>query len=175
MKKMKIKEIRSGPYQPVADIEVMNDNHYLLDNGIISHNSGFIFAATIIITMNKYKLKVDEEGTKISDTRGIRSKIKVAKSRYSKPFEEIEVHIPYDTGLSPYSGLYELFMSSGVLVKDGIKYAYNLGQPDEIKLLKKEWLDFENSAVHYQKIMTETDDREIVSVTSDGEETEAED
>ena len=31
------------------------------------------------------------------------------KTRYAKPFEGVQVKIPYDTGMNPYSGLIELF------------------------------------------------------------------
>ena len=41
--------------------------------------------------------------------RGIRAACKVMKTRYAKPFESVQVKIPYDTGMDPYSGLVDLF------------------------------------------------------------------
>src|SRR5271165_2806315 len=57
----------------------------------ISGGSGFMFASSIIVAMKKWKLKEDEEGTKGTEVRGIRSTCKVVKTRYSKPFESIKI------------------------------------------------------------------------------------
>ena len=46
---------------------------------------------------------------------GIRAACKVMKTRYSKPFESVQVEIPYETGMSPYSGLSEFLEAKEVL------------------------------------------------------------
>ena len=51
--------------------------------------------------MKKLKLKEDEAGNKISEVRGIRAGCKVMKTRYSKPFEGVQVKIPHETGMNP--------------------------------------------------------------------------
>lgn len=90
----------------------------------ISGGGGFIFAASVVILMNKYKLKEDEDGNKTTNVRGIRSKMKVMKSRYAKPFEEVEIHIPWDGGMDRYSGLVDMFEKANVLTKEGNKLKY---------------------------------------------------
>ena len=77
----------------------------------ISGGQGFIYASSIVVAMKKLKLKEDEAGNKISEVRGIRAGCKVMKTRYAKPFEGVQVKIPYETGMNPYSGLVELFES----------------------------------------------------------------
>jgi hypothetical protein len=125
MKKNKIiKKIIKNENKDVYDIEVENSHHYVLENGVISHNSGFIFAASIIVNMNKLKLKEDEEGNKTKEVAGIIAKIKCVKSRFSKPFEEIKVSIPFEQGLSKYSGLHEFMVNKGVLKKSGNRWSY---------------------------------------------------
>ena len=89
--------------------------------------------------MQKFKLKEDDEGNKISSVRGIRSKCKVMKTRYSKPFEEIEIKIPWDTGMNPYSGLFELCERKGLIIKDGNRSAYVDLNGKMHKYTKKEW------------------------------------
>ena len=74
--------------------------------------------------MKKLKLKEDEKGNKISDVRGIRAACKVMKTRYAKPFEGVQVKIPYDTGMDPYSGLVDLFEKKGILVQTGNRLKY---------------------------------------------------
>lgn len=107
----------------------------------ISGGQGFIYASSIVVAMQKRKLKEDAEGNKTSEVTGIRSAVKVMKSRYAKPFETLEIKIPYDTGMDPYSGLIELFESKGVLVKDGNKLKYTALDGTEHKLFRKQISD----------------------------------
>jgi RecA/RadA recombinase len=79
----------------------------------ISGGQGFIYASSIVIAMKKLKLKEDLDGNKVTDVRGIRAACKVMKTRYSKPFESVQVKIPYETGMNPYSGLVDLFEKKG--------------------------------------------------------------
>ena len=60
----------------------------------ISGGQGFIYASSIVVAMKKLKLKEDEDGNKISEVRGIRSACKIMKTRYSKPFESVQIKIP---------------------------------------------------------------------------------
>jgi recombination protein RecA len=108
---------------------------------VISGGAGFIFASSIIVAMQKLKLKEDEDGNKTTEVQGIRSKLKVVKSRYAKPFEEVEVRIPYSTGMDPYSGLITMFEKMGLLQKDGNKLKYVDKTGREYKYFRK---DIEN-------------------------------
>jgi RecA/RadA recombinase len=84
------------------------------------------FASSVIIQMNKYLLKEDEEGNKLTggEVAGIRSTAVVRKSRYAKPFEKLYINIPYDKGMDPYSGLFDLFEKKGLVVREGMRYVY---------------------------------------------------
>lgn len=104
----------------------------------ITGGQGFIYASSIVVAMRKLKLKEDEDGNKVTDVRGIRSQIKVMKSRYAKPFESVEVKIPWDTGMNPYSGLLEMFEAKGLLVKDGNKLKYTALDGTEHKYFRKQ-------------------------------------
>jgi RecA/RadA recombinase len=104
----------------------------------ISGGQGILFASSIVVTMQRRKLKEDEEGNKTKEVKGIRSAIKVVKSRFAKPFEEIEVKIPWTSGMDPYSGLFDMFKQSGHLQKDGNKWKYVDRQGREHKYFEKE-------------------------------------
>lgn len=133
-----IKKIKNNDIEKVYDIEVENDHHYLLEDGIISHNSGPIFAASALVAIKKGKLKEDEEGDKITEVAGIRAMCKVMKTRYNKPFEGTQLKIPYSGGLDAYSGLFEMFETK-LLTKDGNRYIYVTHSGKVHKLFKKEW------------------------------------
>jgi RecA/RadA recombinase len=108
----------------------------------ISGGQGFIYASSIVVAMRKLKLKEDEDGNKTSEVHGIRSACKVMKTRYAKPFEGVQIKIPYDTGMNPYSGLIEMFEDEGILVKAGNMLQYTSPVTGEvIKAFRKNWTD----------------------------------
>jgi RecA/RadA recombinase len=108
----------------------------------ISGGQGFIYASSIVVAMRKLKLKTDADGNKTSQVHGIRSACKVMKTRYSKPFESVQVEIPYETGMSPTSGLLDMFEAKGILVKEGNRLTYTSSTTGEIiKEFRKGWTD----------------------------------
>jgi len=107
----------------------------------ISGGQGFIYASSIVVAMKKMKLKEDEAGNKISEVRGIRAGCKVMKTRYAKPFEGVQVKIPYETGMNPYSGLIELFEKKDLLVKQGNRLKYIDLAGEEHLDYRKAWME----------------------------------
>ena len=105
----------------------------------ISGGQGFIYASSIVVAMRKLKLKEDEDGNKISEVKGIRAACKVMKTRYAKPFESVQVKIPYETGMNPYSGLVDLFEAKGMLKKEGNSLVYTTVDGEVIKQFRKAW------------------------------------
>ena len=123
----------------------------------ISGGQGFIYASSIVIAMRKLKLKVDADGNKTSDVHGIRAACKVMKTRYAKPFESVQVEIPYETGMSPHSGLVEFFEAKGVLKKTGNRLEYVSPVTGEVVTqFRKAWANNEEGSL--DKIMAEFDE-----------------
>lgn len=107
---------------------------------VISGGMGVIFASSIVVAMGKLKLKEDADGNKITQVMGIRSNCKVVKTRFAKPQESVKVYIPFDTGMDPYSGLFDMLLDMDILTKTGNSYIY-VSPTDgvEIKKFKKAW------------------------------------
>jgi RecA/RadA recombinase len=105
----------------------------------ISGGQGFIYASSIVVAMRKLKLKTDADGNKTTTVNGIRSACKIMKTRYAKPFEAVQVEIPYSTGMSPYSGLVDLFEAKGMLKKEGNSLVYTTADGEIIKQFRKAW------------------------------------
>jgi len=105
----------------------------------ISGGQGFIYASSIVVAMRKLKLKEDEDGNKISEVKGIRAACKIMKTRYAKPFESVQVKIPYESGMNPYSGLVDMFEGKGLLQKEGNSLKYTLADGTVIKQFRKAW------------------------------------
>jgi hypothetical protein len=81
------------------------------------------------------------------------------KTRYAKPFESVQVKIPYSTGMSPTSGLVDMFEKMGILTKSGNKLQYVSKKTGEvISEFRKNWtedklmsimLEWDNSLVQH--------------------------
>ena len=113
----------------------------------ISGGQGFIYASSIVVAMKKLKLKEDEDGNKISEVKGIRAACKIMKTRYAKPFESVQVKIPYETGMNPYSGLVDMIEGKGLLAKEGNSLKYTLADGTVIKQFRKAWERNENGSL----------------------------
>lgn len=114
----------------------------------ISGGQGFIFASSIVVAMRKLKLKEDDSGNKTSNVYGIRSACKVMKTRYCKPFESVQIKIPYDQGLVPTSGLVDLFENKGIIEKQGNRLRYVSLDGTEVLKFRKAWEKNEDSCLN---------------------------
>jgi recombination protein RecA len=124
----------------------------------VSGGQGFVYASSILVAMKKLKLKEDEDGNKVSEVRGIRAGCKIMKTRYAKPFEDIEVQIPYETGMNPYSGFFDLLEKKGMISKEGNRYVYIDLNGEVHKYFRKEWNRNENGIMDL--VMNEFSKRE---------------
>lgn len=118
---MKIKSIKKGKNETVYDICVNNHHNYILENGIITHNSGLIYAASTILMLAKKK---DKDGTEVV---GNIIKVKTYKSRLSKENAEVELQLSYKRGLDRYYGLLPLCEKYDVIRKSGRQYELPTG------------------------------------------------
>jgi len=140
----------------------------------ISGGQGFIYASSIVVAMKKLKLKEDLDGNKTTKVNGIRAACKIMKTRYSKPFETVQVKIPYTTGMNPYSGLFDMFSEDkGLLVKEGNSYVYQMLDGTKLKYFKKSWEANDEGCL--DKVLAElTEHPELLTGVEDTEEAQSE-
>jgi len=138
----------------------------------ISGGQGFIYASSIVVAMRKLKLKTDADGNKTTTVNGIRSACKIMKTRYAKPFESVQVEIPYTTGMSPHSGLVDLFEAKGMLKKEGNSLVYTTSDGEVIKQFRKAWdrNEKEGLSIMMEEISKNGMKTEATAVTEDTEE-----
>jgi RecA/RadA recombinase len=113
----------------------------------ISGGQGFIYASSIVVAMRKLKLKTDADGNKTTTVNGIRAACKIMKTRYAKPFESVQVEIPYEAGMSPFSGLVDLAEAKGLLKKEGNSLVYVTPDGEIIKQFRKAWQNNEKDGL----------------------------
>jgi RecA/RadA recombinase len=130
----------------------------------ISGGQGFVYASSIVVAMKKLKLKEDEDGNKVSEVNGIRAACKIMKTRYAKPFESLQVKIPYETGMNPYSGLLDLFEKNNMLTKEGNRLSYTTNDGEVIKMFRKGWESNEEGCL--DKVMTEFANKEQTKLST---------
>ena len=151
---MRVKKIKSVGKMPVYDISVNGNNQYLLQNGIVSHNSGGEYNSddTWIITRSQEK-----ENESIV---GYSFHITPAKSRKVKEKSRFSVKIYWKEGIRKYSGVSDLAVEFGIIEKiklEGIK-----GKPAGFKFKDME-IDarLEDSDEEFWKYVIENSDLKI--------------
>lgn len=111
-----VKSIKKIEQECVYDISVNEFNHYILANGLVSHNSGLKYSASGIVFLSKSK---DRDGKEVV---GNFIKVRMEKSRLSKENAVVELKLSYETGLDRYYGLLELAEKHEVFIRSGNKY-----------------------------------------------------
>ncbi len=120
-----VKSVQKIETKPVFDITVQDDHHYILSNGLVSHNSGLKYAASTIIYLSKKKHK-DGDGEVIGNI----IHCKTYKSRLTKENRVIDVLLNFDSGLDRYYGLVDLGIKHGILKKVANKVQFPDGKSD---------------------------------------------
>ena len=127
MKTLKVKSIKNVGKADVYDISVDKNENYILENGMITHNSGLKYAASSIVYLSRKKEKV---GTEIV---GNIIHCKNHKSRLTVENKMVDVRLTYDKGLDRYYGLLDLAEKYGIFKKVTTRYEL----PDKSKQFGK--------------------------------------
>lgn len=109
---------------------------YATEKQIVAGGKGIIYTPSVIAVMKVKKLKDGDSETssgvkgREKEITGVRVEAMLRKTRYNKPYQQISFEIPYDTGMNPYSGLFDMFTeslrykNSPILVKNGAWVVY---------------------------------------------------
>lgn len=115
---MKIKKIKNVGKKPVYDLSIntenYNDQHYVLENGVVSHNTGIYYSSDNIWIIGRQQNKV---GTEI---QGYHFVINVEKSRYVKEKSKIPISVSWEGGIEKYSGLLDVALAGGYISKPSV-------------------------------------------------------
>lgn len=114
---VRISCIKKVEKERVYDITVKEQHHYILENGVVTHNSGLKYAASTIAFLSKKKEK-DGDG----DVIGNIIRVAMQKSRFTKEHSRVEVLLTFDKGLDRYYGLLELAEKHGIFKKVSTRY-----------------------------------------------------
>jgi len=119
---MKIKNIKPVGKRKVYDLSVGGAEHYVLENGVVTHNTGSYYSADNIFILGRQQ---EKDGTEVTGYNFI---INVEKSRYVKEKSKIPVSVSFDGGISKWSGLLDLALESGHVIKPKNGWSQRVGE-----------------------------------------------
>ena len=97
--------------KPVYDLEIEDAHSYMHPNGLISHNSGVMYACNTAFIITKSQIK---DGSELA---GYTYTIHIEKSRFVKEKSKLPFDVTYNEGINKFSGLMEIALESGHVVK----------------------------------------------------------
>lgn len=131
---MKITSIKKVQIEPVYDFTVEAAHHYILENGVITHNSGLEYAASTIIFLSKKKDKqLDDDGGRTGAVITAHTK----KARLTIEDKKVETWLNYSEGLDKYYGLLEIAEKHGIVKKVSTRYEFANGEKAFESQIKK--------------------------------------
>jgi len=108
---MKITRINNVGKQPVYDLSVAEAEHYVLQNGVVTHNTGVMYSADNVWIIGR---RQEKTGTEVT---GYDFVINVEKSRFVKEKSKIPISVSWEGGIEKWSGLTEVALDLGYVVK----------------------------------------------------------
>lgn len=108
---MKVKNVKPVGRQKAYDLSVKDAEHYILENGVVTHNTGVMYSSNDVFIMGRQQKK---EGTEIVGWNFV---INVEKSRTVKEKSKIILETTYDGGFEKYSNILELALEYGIIQK----------------------------------------------------------
>ena len=112
---MLIKSIEKICTRRVYDLSIKDVEHYILDNGVITHNSGTKYANSLTLFLSKSKAKEGEEVV------GVIIHCKLVKGRITKENTVVDTYLDYGKGLNRYYGLLNLAIKYEIAKKAKLK------------------------------------------------------
>lgn len=121
--KAEVIKIENIGRKEVYDISVQDAEHYVLENGVVTHNTGLIYSADHAWIVGRSQ---EKDGT---DVIGYNFNIRVEKSRFVREQSKVPITVTFEGGLNKWSGLLEMALESGLVVKPSNGW-YSLVNPE---------------------------------------------
>ena len=154
---MKIKSIKSVGKRPVYDLSVQEVEHYVLKNGVVTHNTGIYYSANQIFIISKSQ---EKDGDQLS---GFKFTINIEKSRYVREKAKLPFTVLYNSGVQKWSSLFELAQEAGYIIKPKVGW-YALVDQTTGEISEKSYRakDIENDDSFFEKLIKDDKFKEFV-------------
>lgn len=153
---MKISEVKSVGRRKVYDIsidsDVYDDQHYVLENGVVTHNTGVYYSADAIWIIGRQQEKDGKE------VKGYHFVINIEKSRHVREKSKIPITVTYDGGIAKWSGLLDVAIQAGYIRKPKLGW-YEPFDPETGEILSDKLLrakDIEDNGEFWKMMFSKT-------------------
>lgn len=154
-----VQGIKNTNISIVVTDQVYRNQDVMNGEGVWMVKDAVKYSLSQIVMLTKLKLKDKTKG----DVSGIRMKCEGYKTRFTKPFQTVTIHVPYEDGMDPYSGLCEVAEGMGVIQKKGSRWQV-VGE--DVSWFEKDVADHAEAIL----LKCETKAKAFVSVGVDAEE-----
>lgn len=154
---MKIVSVEPVGRKPVYDLSIATENydeqHYVLKNGVVTHNTGIYYSANQIFIISKSQ---EKDGT---DLAGWKFTINIEKSRFVREKAKLPFTVLYDSGIQKWSALFDLAIESGHIAKGSTQGWYNVVDRATGELIepKRRAKDLGTDEEFFEKLVKDTD------------------
>lgn len=131
MLRLFVQAVKHTNISVVVTAQVYQNQNVLNGEGTWIIADAIKYSLSQILLLTKLKLRVGT-GTDRS-VAGINMKVEAYKTRFTKPFQSVQIEVPYETGMDPYNGLLDVAIEMGIVEKAGSMYSF-----DDIKVKGKE-------------------------------------
>lgn len=114
-----VHDIKDLDIAMMTSSQVYKNQDVLNGEGVWIVSDAVKYSLSQILMVTKLKLKDKATG----NYEGIKLRAMGYKTRFTKPFQTVELEVPYDKGIDPASGLLEVAVAFGVVEKKGARYA----------------------------------------------------
>lgn len=108
---MKITSVKKVGKKDVYDLSVADVEHYILENGVVTHNTGQMYSANTVFIIGRQQEKDD------SGVAGYNFVLNVEKSRKVREKKKFIINVMFDEGINKWSGLLDLALEGKFVVK----------------------------------------------------------
>jgi len=108
---MRIANVEKVGKMPVYDLSVKDVEHYVLENGAVTHNTGAYYSSDAIWIVGRQQEKDGQE------IKGYHFVINIEKSRHVREKSKIPITVTFEGGISKWSGLLDVAEQGGFIRK----------------------------------------------------------
>lgn len=158
---MKIASIRKVGRKPVYDLSldtpIYDKQHYVLKNGVVTHNTGIYYSANQIFIISKSQ---EKDGT---DLTGWKFTINIEKSRYVKEKAKLPFTVLYNSGIRKWSSIFDLAVDCGAIIKPKVGWYQTVDlETGEISEKSYRQKDLENDDAYFEKLVKNEQFKEFI-------------
>lgn len=145
---MKIVNVKKVGRKPVYDLSVAEVEHYVLKNGVVTHNTGIMYSSNQVFIITKAQ---EKDGT---DLAGFKFTINIEKSRYVREKSKLPFTVLYDSGIQKWSSLFDLALEAGHIIKPKMGW-YQLVDPETGEVSEKSYRqgDIQNNDEYFESLV----------------------